>query len=75
MLMQQISIFDVEERVQPTQKQFSVGYYDYVDRFFRVTVPAMTEAEARKRVLRGEVEHPDGRGCLRTMKVKEVKTK
>lgn len=56
-------------------KLFSVGYYDYTNRFFRIQVAATNMEAAKQRVLRQEVRHKKAYGCLRTWGIKEIKSK
>lgn len=82
MLMQvteQMDIFQLQQnqseavRTVQTDKLFSVGYYDYKDCFFRITVPAPDMETAKQKVLKQEVRHPKSYGCLRTWRIKEIK--
>lgn len=76
---EQMDIFQLQQsqsqevRTVQTDKLFSVGYYDYTNRFFRITVPAPEMETAKQKVLRQEVRHPKAYGCLRTWKIREVK--
>lgn len=73
--MTQMTIDDITEPVQQEtkgEKRFSVGYYDYDDRLFWVTVPAPNEETARQKVRDGRIRHQKSRGYLRILKVNEI---
>lgn len=75
--VEQMDIFQLQQSqpqaVTSQDKLFSVGYYDYTNRFFRIAVPAPDMETAKQKVLRQEVRHPKSYGCLRTWKIREVK--
>ncbi|MED0894925.1 hypothetical protein [Aneurinibacillus migulanus] len=75
--IEQMDIFQLEpsqpQEVASQDKLYSVGYYDYKDCFFRITVPAPDMETAKQKVLRQEVRHPKSYGCLRTWRIKEIK--